>query len=152
MHLFALKWWFWLSIDYKKGSHRLYWEDPKEVNGTKIKFTGVPFYILGSKIFDCQHGKDRNAALKKRKKTAMWAGVCTIYYKISITGFKYFILLYVHISKHAQTLSLLFFLFFQDGDFTFKKNRFLAQPSKKANCPARLKLREIIIFPDYKVF
>lgn len=68
MHLFALKWWFWLSIDYKKGSHRLYWEDPKEVNGTKIKFTGVPFYILGSKIFDCQHGKDRNAALKKRKK------------------------------------------------------------------------------------
>ena len=32
-----------------------------------------------------------------------------------------------------------------------KKNRFLAQPSKKANCPARLKLREVVAFPDYKV-
>ena len=58
----------WLSVDYKKGSHRLYWEEPKEVNGTKIKFTGVPFYIMGCKIFDCQHGKDRNAALKRKKK------------------------------------------------------------------------------------
>ena len=76
--------------------------------------------------------------------------MCTIYYNISITGFKYFTLLYVHISKHAQTL--LFCLFFQDGDFTFKKNRFLTQPSKKANCPARLKLREVIAFPEYKVF
>lgn len=55
-------------IDYKKGSHRLYWEDPKEGNGTKIKFTGVPFYIMGCKIFDCQHGKDRNASLKRKKK------------------------------------------------------------------------------------
>lgn len=98
-------------IDYKKGSHRLYWEDPKEGNRTKIKFTGVPFYIMGFKIFDCQHGKDRNASLKRKKK-----------------------------HQHEQ-----------DGDFTFKKNRFLAQPSEKANCPARLKLREVIAFPDYKI-
>ena len=40
---------------------------------------------------------------------------------------------------------------FQDEDFAFKKYRFLAQPSKKANCPARLKLREVVTFPHYKV-
>ena len=33
----------------------------------KIQFTGVPFYILDCKILDCQHGKDRNAALKRKK-------------------------------------------------------------------------------------
>ena len=33
----------------------------------KIEFTGVPFYILDCKILDCQHGKDRNAALKRKK-------------------------------------------------------------------------------------
>ena len=33
----------------------------------KIEFTGVPFYILDCKILDCQHGKDGNAALKRKK-------------------------------------------------------------------------------------
>ena len=56
-----------LCLDYKKANHRLYWEEPKEVHGKKIQFTGVPFYILDCKILDCQHGKDRNAALKRKK-------------------------------------------------------------------------------------
>ena len=56
-----------LCLDYRKGNHRLYWEEPKEVHGKKIEFTGVPFYILDCKILDCQHGKDRNAALKRKK-------------------------------------------------------------------------------------
>ena len=67
LHLLAFKWWFCLSIDYRKGSHRLHWEDPGEFNGTKLKFTGVPFYLMGCKILDCQHGKDRNAALEKKQ-------------------------------------------------------------------------------------
>ena len=56
----------WLSTDYRKGNHRLYWEEPKEVTGKKIEFTGEPLYIMGCKLFDCQHGKDRNAALKRK--------------------------------------------------------------------------------------
>lgn len=141
LHLLALKWWFWLPIDYRKGSNRLYWQDPKEVNGTKIKFTGVPFYIMGCKIFDCQRGKDRKCCPKKKAKPATWAGVCTIYYKISITGFKHLTLCsYFKTCTNLTVLSLC------------KKSRFLAQPSKKANCPARLKLREVIAFPQYKVF
>jgi len=35
--------------------------------GKKIEFSGVPFYIMDSKIYGCQHGKDRNAALKRKQ-------------------------------------------------------------------------------------
>ncbi|EDO30348.1 predicted protein [Nematostella vectensis] len=66
------------------------------------------FFIIGNKKYDCQHGKDRNAAAKT--------------------------------SRNKQ----------EDGDFNFKKGQFNAQPTKKKNCPARLILREIIVFPDYK--
>ena len=52
--------------------------------------------------------------------------------------------------SYQKRFSLLFFAL-QDGDFVLKKNRFLAQPSKKANCSARLKLREVVVFPAYKV-
>ena len=30
----------------------------------KIEFSGVPFYIAGSKIYDCQHGKTEMLPLK----------------------------------------------------------------------------------------
>ncbi|KAK2548483.1 hypothetical protein P5673_031264 [Acropora cervicornis] len=33
----------------------------------KIEFPGVPFYVMDCKILECQHGKDRNAALKRKK-------------------------------------------------------------------------------------
>lgn len=58
-----------LCLDfYRKGNHRLYWDlEPKEVQGKKIEFPGVPFYIMDCKILDWQHGKDRNAALKSKK-------------------------------------------------------------------------------------
>jgi len=46
----------------------------------------------------------------------------------------------------------IYFFLFSGWRFCFqKKKRFLAQPTKKANCPARLKLREVVAFPDYKV-
>ena len=41
--------------------------------------------------------------------------------------------------------------FLKDGDFLFKKRRFLAQNTKKVDCAAQIKLREVILFPDYKV-
>lgn len=57
------------ATDYRNENHRLYWEEPKEVNGKKIEFSGVPFYIMGSKIYDCQHGKDRNSSSNTGKYT-----------------------------------------------------------------------------------
>lgn len=33
----------------------------------KIPFDGVPFSIIGSKVFDCQHRPDRKKAFKARQ-------------------------------------------------------------------------------------
>ena len=55
-------------LDYSKGSHRIFWEDSQLVDGAKISFSGVPFIILGSKVYDCQHGMDRNMAVKRKRR------------------------------------------------------------------------------------
>ena len=34
------------------------------------QFTGVPFIILGRKLYDCQHGIDRKAGEKRKRKDA----------------------------------------------------------------------------------
>lgn len=47
------------------------------MRGARISFTGVPFIILGSKVYDCQHGVDRNTALKKRNRTEVSSKVTT---------------------------------------------------------------------------
>ena len=35
-----------------------------------LLFTGVPFLILGRKVFNCQHGIDRTAGEKRKRKDA----------------------------------------------------------------------------------
>ena len=45
----------------------------------------------------------------------------------------------------------IFLRFLKDGDFLFKKRRFLVQNTKKVDCAAQIKPREVIMFPDYKV-
>ena len=42
-------------------SRKVYFKDEK------IAFDGVPFSIIGSKVFDCQHGPDRKKAFKARQ-------------------------------------------------------------------------------------
>jgi len=34
--------------------------------GTQIPYSGIPFQIVGKKVLECQHGPDRNKALKKK--------------------------------------------------------------------------------------
>lgn len=41
-------------------SRKVYFKDDK------IPFDGVPFSIIGTKVFDCQHGPDRKKAFKAR--------------------------------------------------------------------------------------
>ena len=36
----------------------------------KFDFTGVPFLILGRKVFNCQHGIDKTAGEKRKRKDA----------------------------------------------------------------------------------
>ena len=49
---------FPLNIDLK--SHSVRWNDKER------DFNGIPFYMLGWKLFDCQHGKDRKESFKKK--------------------------------------------------------------------------------------
>ncbi|CAH3013702.1 unnamed protein product [Porites evermanni] len=42
-------------------SHKVMWEDQT------IQFDGMPYFVLGQKIFDCRNGKDRKEACRKQK-------------------------------------------------------------------------------------
>jgi len=49
-------------------SHRIFWEDPQPVKGHKLEFDGVHFMLIGTAVYDCYQGKDRNVAVKARIK------------------------------------------------------------------------------------
>lgn len=48
---------------------KIYFEDSR-IGSTrnKIPFDGCPYIVMGRKVYDCQHGVDRHAKDKKRKK------------------------------------------------------------------------------------
>ena len=50
------------NLDFHKKRHKIYWSDEY------LPFTGVSFVLVGTKILDCLHGKDRNVKLKERNK------------------------------------------------------------------------------------
>ena len=52
--------------DFTQNDHRVFWEDPREVKGRRIQFEGTPFFLLATKVYDCQHGQDRNSAKKAK--------------------------------------------------------------------------------------
>jgi len=57
--------------DPASGKHRVFWEDPKDAQGEsqggdRLKFNGIPYMLVNSKIYDCQPGVDRNIALKRK--------------------------------------------------------------------------------------
>ena len=54
--------------DFRKKRHKIYWS-----NGY-LPFTGVPFVLVGTKILDCHHRKDRNVRLKEHNKKKNEAG------------------------------------------------------------------------------
>lgn len=52
---------------HKKGlqddDHKVMWCDKR------LPFDETPYLIFGTKILDCQHGKDRKQSAKKKKRT-----------------------------------------------------------------------------------
>ena len=34
--------------------------------GSNIKYSGIPFQIVGKKVLECHHGPDRNKSLKRK--------------------------------------------------------------------------------------
>ena len=56
---------FCLDLDNKP--KKVYWDEISLDFNVKEKVEpGVPFILMGKKIFDCHHGKDRSVAMKKR--------------------------------------------------------------------------------------
>lgn len=54
------------KIDISK--HKIQFEDIKELRREQvIKYSGIPFVILGKKTFDCVYGVDRNISFKRRR-------------------------------------------------------------------------------------
>ena len=47
--------------------HRICWEEhTKDHRGPQIPFDGIPFVILSSVVLECQFGRDRKTAAKKK--------------------------------------------------------------------------------------
>ena len=51
-----------IQSDPLASSHKVMWEDQS------IQFDGMPYFVLGQKIFDCQNGKDRKETWKQKRK------------------------------------------------------------------------------------
>jgi len=51
-------------IDHTRKKHKVRWCDDFHA------FNGIPFLILGTKVLDCQHGKDRKDKFKEKAKLA----------------------------------------------------------------------------------
>ena len=58
-----------LYLDFTKKKHKVYWSDDI------VPFTKVPFCVVGAKVLDCQHGKDRNVKLKIKNKKSVLVGL-----------------------------------------------------------------------------
>ena len=55
-----------MAVDIKP--HKILFEDVTNVNSSRqIKFTGVPFVILGSNVMGCTHGIDHTSWRKRKK-------------------------------------------------------------------------------------
>ena len=63
----------------QKKNHKIFFQDPNTTNAPKIEYDGVPYIIERRKVFDCQHGIDRNLADKKQITSKIW-GTRNIYY------------------------------------------------------------------------
>ena len=59
----------------------------------------------------------------------------------------------LNISQFSLILLLMFFFFQASGDHDYcGKRRYMVQNTKKCNCTAQVHMREIIVYPTYKVW
>ena len=56
-------------LDPSATTHKVMWEDQR------LKFDGIPYFVLGQKIFECRNGEDKKKAWKQKrqeKKLQVW--------------------------------------------------------------------------------
>ena len=58
-------------VEFNVKQKRVFWEEPKKdsVKSHVLQFDGVPFLIRGLVVLNCQHGRDKNQARKKKNAT-----------------------------------------------------------------------------------
>lgn len=132
--------------------HNIIWEDKSRSECPKIPYSGMPFVILGSDIRECQFGPDRN--VKKKQKYQLnkvyvyiFTCMCTCKYIVEITLSLLLCTRYIFLKLCMSQISE------SDADHSYMtKGRTLPQNThKKNNCPARIYLKKICIFPEYQV-
>nr|XP_045594154.1 uncharacterized protein LOC123755474 [Procambarus clarkii] len=62
--------------DVKPGAHKIFWNDGENsrIKKCHLEFDGLPYIVLGSRIYDCQYGVDRNLNHKRRYKESQMKG------------------------------------------------------------------------------
>ena len=76
-------------IDPFSKPRKVYFKD------TSISFDGTPFYIIGTKAFDCKHGPDRKKVFKSKLQNAKKRSVIVM---LSTVEVKYISKTFCHIS------------------------------------------------------
>ncbi|XP_053636755.2 uncharacterized protein [Cherax quadricarinatus] len=62
--------------DVKPVAHKIFWNDGEnsKIKKCHLDYDGIPYIVLGSRIYDCQYGVDRNLNHKRRYKEAQMKG------------------------------------------------------------------------------
>ena len=97
----------------------------------------MPFSIIGSKVFDCQHGPDRKKAFKARQANEK---VCFCSIKVTFC-----------LCLLVCFLALCYFFLTTGWWSLFQKEEILPQDTMKFGCTASIRLSEVITYPSYKV-
>jgi len=57
------------ALDTNWSRHKICWEDRiKDQRGPEMAFDGTPFVILSSVVLECQFGRDRKTAAKRKRR------------------------------------------------------------------------------------
>ena len=55
------------QTDKKKSTIKVYWTSKSDGNyRVDLSFDGIPFVLIGEKVLECHHGKDRNITHKQK--------------------------------------------------------------------------------------
>ena len=63
------------ALDPLSNAHKIWWCDKT------LKYDGIPYIILGTKVFDCAQGKDRKEEIKRKMK--LMRRVCIIFFEFT---------------------------------------------------------------------
>lgn len=171
--------WYLLFVDIDISKHIILWKDRKHVSWCKLGYDGVPYMILASKVYTCEYGKDTNRRRKERRQqqimvrifnmiihlghlalTTLWSSLPSHKHKLPPV-FNQHILIGQKVAVNKKMYRILQWASYVvwaiesspslQCDNRNIKRRPNACKTKKQNCPARIVVKEVLKFPEYKV-